>query len=39
MALAFVFRPRTKRWRKARAAISQYVQEQEARQRKALSLE
>ena len=39
MALAFVFRPRTKRWRKARAAISEYVQEQEAKQRKALSLE
>jgi heterodisulfide reductase subunit C len=39
MALAFVFRPRTKSWSKARAAISEYVDEQEARQRKALSLE
>jgi heterodisulfide reductase subunit C len=39
MGLAFVFRPKTKGWRKAGAAIEEYVQEQEAIQRKALNLE
>jgi len=39
MALAAVFRPRTRKWSGARAAITEYVQEQEAKQRKALSLE
>jgi len=39
MALAAVFRPRTRKWSGARAAIAEYVHEQEAKQRKALSLE
>jgi heterodisulfide reductase subunit C2 len=39
MALAAVFRPRTRKWKKAGAAISEYVHEQEAKNRKALSLE
>jgi heterodisulfide reductase subunit C2 len=39
MALAAVFRPRTRNWSGAQAAITEYVQEQEAKQRKALSLE
>jgi heterodisulfide reductase subunit C len=39
MALATLFRPKAKRWGKARAAIAEYVREQEAKQRKALSLE
>jgi len=39
MALAAVFRPRTRKWSKASAAISEYVHEQESKQRKALSLE
>ena len=38
MALAAVFRPRTRKWSKAREAITEYVHEQEARQRKALRL-
>jgi heterodisulfide reductase subunit C2 len=39
MGFATVFRPRTRGWDKARAAITEYVEEQEARQRKALRLE
>jgi heterodisulfide reductase subunit C len=39
LGLAAVFRPRTKNWGKAQAAITEYVDEQEAKQRKALSLE
>jgi heterodisulfide reductase subunit C len=39
LALAALFRPRTRGWKKARAAIAEYVAEQEARQRKALGLE
>jgi heterodisulfide reductase subunit C len=39
MALAAVFRPRTRGWDKAREAITEYVHEQEAIQRKALRLE
>ncbi|HET9651628.1 MAG TPA: 4Fe-4S dicluster domain-containing protein [Usitatibacter sp.] len=36
MGLAALFRPRTRGWAKHRAAIEEYVHEQEARQRKAL---
>jgi len=39
LALAAVFRPRTRGWGKAGAAIAEYVHEQQARQRKALGLE
>jgi heterodisulfide reductase subunit C len=39
MAWAAVFRPRTRKWKKARSAIEEYVHEQEALQRKALTLE
>lgn len=39
MGLATLFRPRAKNWRKARAALDEYLQEQEAIQRKALHLE
>jgi heterodisulfide reductase subunit C len=39
MGLAALFRPRTRKWSKAREAITEYVQEQEAKQRKALSIE
>jgi heterodisulfide reductase subunit C len=39
MGLATLFRPKTRGWRKAEAAISEYLGEQEARQRKALNLE
>jgi heterodisulfide reductase subunit C len=39
MAWAAVFRPRTRGWGKASAAIEEYVHEQEASQRKALSIE
>ena len=39
MAWAAVFAPKTKRWRKASAAIQEYVHEQEAKQRKALNLD
>ena len=38
MAWSTVFRPKTKNWGKARAALSEYIHEQEARNRKALSL-
>ena len=38
MGLAAVFRPRTRNWSKAGAAIDEYVREQEALQRKALRL-
>lgn len=39
MGWAAVFRPRTQDWKKARAAIGEYIHEQEALQRKALRLE
>jgi heterodisulfide reductase subunit C len=39
MGLAFVFRPRTRGWSKAGAAIEEYVHDQEAKQRRALNLE
>jgi heterodisulfide reductase subunit C len=39
MAWAAVFRPKTRGWRKAGAAIEEYVHEQEMLQRKALRLE
>ena len=39
MGLANVFQPRTKGWAGARAAIAEYVEEQEARQRRALKLD
>lgn len=39
MGLAVLIRPRTRGWDKARDAISEYVHEQEALQRKALRLE
>ena len=39
MGLAAVFRPRTRRWAKAGAAISECVQEQEQHHRKALGVE
>jgi heterodisulfide reductase subunit C len=38
MGLATVFRPRAKNWRKARAALNEYLHEQEALQRKALGI-
>ena len=38
MGLAALFRPRTRGWEKARDAITEYVEEQEALQRKALGL-
>ena len=38
MGLAAIFRPRTRGWGKASAAIEEYVQEQEVLQRKALRL-
>jgi heterodisulfide reductase subunit C len=38
MAWATVFRPRTRNWDKARAALEEYVHEQETRQRKALGV-
>jgi heterodisulfide reductase subunit C len=38
MALAAVFRPSTRKWGRARDAITEYVHEQEARQRKTLRL-
>jgi heterodisulfide reductase subunit C len=38
LAFAAVFRPRTRGWGKARGAITEYVHEQEALQRKALRL-
>ncbi len=39
MGLANIFRPRTKNWSKARDAIAEYVEEQEANHRKALKLD
>jgi heterodisulfide reductase subunit C len=39
LALAALWRPRTRGWARARAAIAQYVEEQAARQRKALGIE
>ncbi len=39
MAWATVFRPKTRGWGKARAALEEYIHEQEAKQRKALSIE
>jgi len=39
MGLATIFRPRTKNWSRARDAIAEYVEEQEANHRKALSLD
>jgi heterodisulfide reductase subunit C len=39
MGLAAVFRPRTRGWAKAGAAIGEYVQEQEQHHRKALGIE
>jgi heterodisulfide reductase subunit C2 len=39
MGWAALFRPRTRKWAKASAAISEYVHEQEQRNRKALGLE
>ncbi len=39
MAWAAVFTPKTARWKKAGAALQEYIDEQEAKQRKALNLE
>ncbi len=39
LGLATVFHPRTKNWAAAHAAIKEYVEEQEAKQRKALGLD
>jgi heterodisulfide reductase subunit C len=39
MGMAAVFRPRTRRWGKARAALAEYVSEQETKQRAALGLD
>ena len=39
MGWSAVFKPRTRKWAKASAALSDYVHEQEARNRKALHLE
>jgi len=39
MGLATVFRPKTRRWGPARAAIEEYVHEQEAKHREALGLD
>jgi heterodisulfide reductase subunit C len=39
MGLSLVFRPRTRGWSKARAAIEEYVGEQKATQRRALRLD
>ena len=38
LGLAAVFRPRTRGWGAARAAIAEYVDEREAANRKALGL-
>jgi heterodisulfide reductase subunit C len=38
MALQTVFQPKVRRWKKASAALNEYIHEQEARNRKALSL-
>jgi heterodisulfide reductase subunit C len=39
MAWSTLFTPRTKGWHKASAALQEYIDEQEAKQRKALNLE
>jgi heterodisulfide reductase subunit C len=39
MAWAALFAPRTRRWRKAGAALQEYIDQQESRQRKALNLD
>ena len=39
MAWSALFTPRTKGWRKASAALQEYIDEQEAKQRKALKVE
>ncbi len=39
MGWATLFRPRTRKWAKASAALSEYVHEQEAKNRKALNVE
>jgi len=39
MAWQTLFTPRTKRWKKASLALNEYIDEQEAKQRKALNLE
>jgi heterodisulfide reductase subunit C len=39
MAWQTLFTPRTRQWRKASAALQEYIDEQEARQKKALNLE
>ncbi|MBM3353112.1 MAG: heterodisulfide reductase subunit C [Betaproteobacteria bacterium] len=39
MGWAALFRPRTRKWAKASAALGEYIHEQEARNRKALNLE
>jgi heterodisulfide reductase subunit C len=39
MAWQTLFTPRTKRWNKASLALNEYIDEQEAKQRKALNLE
>ncbi|HEX6396631.1 MAG TPA: 4Fe-4S dicluster domain-containing protein [Steroidobacteraceae bacterium] len=39
MAWCTLFTPRTKRWAKASAALQEYIDEQETKQRKALNLE
>jgi len=39
MGWAALFRPRTRKWAKASAALSEYVHEQEAKNRKALNVE
>jgi heterodisulfide reductase subunit C len=39
MAWTALFPPKTRQWRKASAAIQEYIDEQEAKQRKALNLE
>jgi heterodisulfide reductase subunit C len=38
MGLATLIRPRTRGWGGARAAITEYIEEQEAEQRRALGL-
>jgi heterodisulfide reductase subunit C len=39
MAWATLFTPKTRNWRKASAALQEYIDEQESKQRKALNLE
>ena len=39
MAWQTLFRPKTRRWKKASSALNEYIHEQEAKQRKALNLE